>query len=153
MEVLTLTSPDFAEGGLIPIVCTGHGADRSPAFCLAGLRPDAVSLAFLLDDLDHPVPAYNHWVAWNFPPSAVFPGGIPAGEQVTALGGAVQGCGYGKHRYRGPKPPFHWSHRYRFQVFALDRMLTLPASARKRDLLAAMEGHVLQQAELTGHYR
>ncbi len=34
------------------------------------------------------------------------PAEIPQGEQVVALNNAVQGMGYGKHRYRGPKPPF-----------------------------------------------
>lgn len=58
---------------------------------------------------------------------------------------AIQGCGYGKHRYRGPKPPFNWSHIYHFNVFSLDCRLDLPSTARKKDLLAAMQGHILQK--------
>ena len=153
MEPLQVTSPAFAEGGRIPVAHTGYGADRSPALALANLCPEAVSLALTLEDMDHPLPAYCHWLMWNLPPRAVLPGDIPPGERVAALGGAVQGRGYGRHRYRGPKPPFHWSHRYRFRVFALDCALDLPAASRKRDLLAAMEGHILQQGQLTGHYR
>ena len=65
----------------------------------------------------------------------------------------MQGRGYGKNRYRGPKPPFHWSHRYRYHVYVLDCLLDLPSTAGKRDLLSAMEGHILQQGVLTGHYR
>lgn len=56
-------------------------------------------------------------------------------------------------KYTGPKPPFHWSHIYQFNIYALDRFLDLSSKARKKDLLAAMEGYVLQQGILSGHYR
>ena len=153
MKKLTVLSPCFPEGGLIPVDCTGYGKDLSPQLVLEGLSREAASLAVILDDMGHPVPAYNHWTVWNLPAQPVIPGGIPAGERVEALGGAVQGRGYGKHRYRGPKPPFSWSHVYYFHVYALDCRLDLPPSARKRGLLAAMEGHILQEGLLTGHYR
>ena len=153
METLRVTSPAFADGGLIPVEHTGFGADRSPELRLEGLYAGALSLAVILDDMGHPIPAYNHWTIWNLPPRPVIPGGIPQGERVEALGEAVQGRGYGRNRYRGPKPPFHWSHLYHFNVYALDCVLDLPPTARKKDLLAAMEGHILQNALLTGHYR
>lgn len=153
MEKLRVSSPCFEEGGLIPVRHTGHGEDVSPKLVLEGLSAEAVTLAVTLDDMGHPIPAYNHWVIWNIPATAVLPEDIPHGETVESLGGAVQGRGYGKHGYRGPKPPFRWSHSYHFSVFALDCRLDLPPAARKKDLLAAMRGHVLQTAVLTGHYR
>lgn len=153
MENLNVSSPCFQEGGLIPAAHTGHGADRSPELRLGGLSAAAVSLAVLMDDLDHPIPAYNHWVIWNIPAAPVIPGCIPHGGCVRTLGNAVQGRGYGKNRYRGPKPPLRCSHTYRFTVYVLDCLLDLPDTARKRGVLRAMRGHVLQQAALTGHYR
>ena len=110
------------------------------------------SIAIIMDDMGHPIPAYNHWVIWNIPAISLIPENIPHGEQVDSLG-AIQGCGYGKHRYRGPKPPFNWSHIYHFNVFSLDCRLDLPSTARKKDLLAAMQGHILQKSVLAGHYR
>jgi len=65
----------------------------------------------------------------------------------------VQGRGYGKHRYSGPKPPFNWSHRYQFNIFVLDCFLDLPSRSRKRQLKKTMDGHILQKAVLVGHYR
>lgn len=153
MEELIITSPCFEEGGLIPVEHTGHGEDRSPELRLNGLREEAVSLAVVMDDMGHPIPSYNHWIIWNIPAAAVVPGGIPAGEYVSELGNAVQGRGYGRHRYRGPKPPFGWSHVYRYHVFALDCYLDLPPRTRKKALLSAMQGHILQQGALRGHYR
>lgn len=153
MENLMITSPCFEHGGLIPVEYTGHGADRSPELVLNNLSKETVSIAIIMDDMGHPIPAFNHWVIWNIPAASGIPGGIPCGEQVDALGGAVQGIGYGKHRYRGPKPPFRCSHVYHFKVFALDCFLDLPGSSRKKDLSSAMQGNILQQAVLAGHYR
>jgi phosphatidylethanolamine-binding protein (PEBP) family uncharacterized protein len=83
----------------------------------------------------------------------IIPKNIPHGKAVEGLSGAVQGRGYGKHRYRGPRSPFNWSHRYQFTVYVLDCVLDLPSASKKRDLLKAMNGHILQQAALVGHYR
>lgn len=153
MENLTVSSPSFEDGGLIPIKYTGYGEDISPELVLSGLSKRAVSIAIIMNDMDHPIPAYNHWVIWNIPAVPLIPENIPHGKRVECLGDAIQGRGYGKHRYRGPKPPFRWSHIYHFNVLVLDCSLDLPSTARKKDLLAAMQGHILQQAVLAGHYR
>lgn len=153
MDELIVTSSGFKPGGLIPIEYTGYGADISPELSLHELSNDAVSIAIIMNDKGHPIPAFNHWVIWNIPAASVIPGNIPHGKQVDALGGAVQGLGYGKHRYRGPKPPFRASHVYRFHVFVLDCFLDLSGASTKKGLTKAMKGHILQQAILEGHYR
>ena len=106
-----------------------------------------------MDDMGHPIPAYNHWVIWNIPIMRIIPENIPRGSCVVELGEAMQGRGYGRNKYRGPKPPFNWSHRYQFNVYALDCMLELPSHARKQDLLAALQGHILQEGSLVGKFR
>lgn len=149
---VTVTSPAFKMNGTIPIEYTGNDEDISPELRLSKLDDEAVSLAVIMDDIDHPlVGVYNHWVIWNLPATESIPAEIPEGEQVAQLNNAVQGIGYGKHRYRGPKPPFG-SHRYKYHVFVLDKKLDLPASAKKKDLLATMEGHMLQYGYLVGEY-
>lgn len=153
MENLVVRSPSFADSGLIPLENTGYGADLSPELQLTNLCEGAISLAVIMNDMGHPVPAYNHWVIWNIPAGSIIPGGIPCGETVESLGNAVQGCGYGRNRYKGPKPPFHWSHVYQFHVFVLDCFLDLPASSRKKQVMKAIQGHILQDAVLSGHYR
>lgn len=75
-------------------------------------------------------------------------GDISQGNQVSELVSSRRG--YGKNRYRGPKPPFIWSHVYQFNVYVLDCMLDLLGSSRKRDLLSAIEGYILQYGCLTG---
>ena len=154
MEILTVTSPAFVSGGPIPPVHTGDGEDVSPALCLTGLCPEAASLAVVLDDLDVPFfRNYAHWLLWNLPPGEEIPARIPHGP--LTLHGAVQGVAYGKNRYRGPLPPSFLKkpHRYVFRVYALDCRLALPPSAKRRHLMAAMEGRILQEGSLMGLYR
>lgn len=150
---LTVTSPAFQDNSVMPIQFTGRGEDISPELRLSEIDENAKSIAIIMDDMGHPIPAYNHWVIWNIPVMRMIPENIPYGTHVKDLGGAIQGCGYGRHRYRGPKPPFNWSHLYRFNVYTLDCMLDLPVNSRKRDLLAAMQGHIVQEGSLTGRFR
>jgi len=153
MNELIVTSPAFEHEGLIPVEYTGYDADISPELCLHNIDERVKSVAVIMDDMGHPIPAYNHWVIWNIPVMQVIPSNIPHGKTVASLPGAIQGRGYGKHRYRGPKPPFNWSHRYQFNIYTLECVLELPSTSRKRGLLRAMDGHILQQAILVGHYR
>ena len=152
-QQLLVTSPAFENETKIPIQYTGYGEDISPELHISEIDKNAKSLVIIMDDMDHPIPAYNHWVIWNIPVMQVIPENIPHGSCVEQLGGAIQGRGYGKNKYRGPKPPFNWVHRYQFNVYALDCVLDLPSNTRKRDLLAALQEHILQMGRLVGRYR
>ena len=153
MSNFIVTSTAFLPNGEIPTEYTARGADRSPGFQLSNIAAGAQSLAITLDDADHPLfKNFNHWLIWNLPVQSLIPEGIPKGKTVPALAGAMQGLAYGRHCYKGPKPPLQSSHRYRFTFYVLDCTLSLPASSGKRVLLAAMQGHVLQTAELCGTY-
>lgn len=53
----------------------------------------------------------------------------------------------------GPLPPEgHGVHHYHFKLYAVDQELDLDPGAEKREVLQAMEGHILDQAELIGTY-
>ncbi len=49
-------------------------------------------------------------------------------------------------------PPGHGVHHYHFKLYALDARLDLPPGSTKKQLLDAMKGHVLGEAELVGTY-
>jgi len=150
---LVVTSPAFGNESIIPIQYTGRGEDISPELHLSDIEDTAKSIAIIMNDMGHPIPEFNHWVIWNISVMQTIPENIPHGERVETLDGAVQGRGYGKNRYRGPKPPFNWSHRYQYNVYVLDCMIDLSNSAKKKDLLKAMQGHILQQGYLIGKFR
>ncbi len=153
-ENLAVTSTAFENGGAIPKRHTGRGEDVSPELSFGPLNIKAQSIAILMDDMDHPIGAYNHWIIFDIPASmASVPEGVPKGETVASLGNALQGrSDYGgKHYYRGPKPPFG-THKYVFRVYVLDTFLKLSANTNKAALLDAMEGHILQYGTLTGTF-
>ncbi|WP_271712960.1 YbhB/YbcL family Raf kinase inhibitor-like protein [Anaeromicropila herbilytica] len=150
---LEVTSGAFEDGGMIPKKYTGRGDDISPPIKLKEIDSKAKTIAIIMDDLDHPLGTFNHWVIWNIPASVrEIPEGIPHKKIVHSLGNAVQGKSqYGsKHYYRGPKPPFG-THKYVFKIYVLDIVLNLNQDSGKEKLQKAMEGHVLQYGTLKGY--
>lgn len=154
MICLTVKSSAFENGGWIPDQFSGFGADDSPEITILGITKDVKSIAITLDDLGHPIhPGYNHWVIWNLPPDNVIPEGLPKGPSIDKPIHANQGIAYGKHCYRGPKPPLNWKHEYLFTVYALDATLSIDENASKPAVLKAMDGHILGKGELRGWYQ
>jgi hypothetical protein len=143
---MELKSPAFAEGGAIPRQYTCDGADRSPPLAWSGVPAGSQALALIVDDPDAPGKVWVHWVLYDMPPDRTE---LP---ENAVPDGAVQGTNdFRKTSYGGPCPP-GGTHRYVFTLYALDAPLKLPAGASKEQVLAAMEGHVLGQARLTGRY-
>lgn len=154
MKELVVTSPAFKEGGWIPERHSAYGEDVSPELYVSGISERARSVIITLDDLGHPIyPGYNHWVAWNIPPVSVIPENIPKGAVCEKPFHAEQGIAYGKHCYKGPKPPFNWNHDYKFTAYTLDCTISVGADSGKKEVLKAAEGHILQSGTLTGKYQ
>ncbi len=152
--MLTLHSPAFPEGGIIPTRHTGRGEDLSPPFTAKGIPEGSVSLSILLEDTSHPLfRDFPHWLIWNLPVAEHIPEGIAPGGAVEVLGcTASQGTAYGPRRYAGPKPPRWRRHLYRFTLLALDCRLELPPSTGKRRVLEVAEEHILERATLSGWF-
>lgn len=151
-RILEFECVGLREGGDFPIEHTGRGADTSPEFVLNNLSPNAESLIITLEDLSHPVKNFTHWVIWNLPASDKIPAGIPHGKTIPALTNACQGLGYGIHRYAGPKPPKGKRHEYRFTIYALNSKLHLSPRSRKRKVLKAAQGHIIQTGHICGYF-
>jgi Raf kinase inhibitor-like YbhB/YbcL family protein len=153
---LTIRSEAFTDGGPIPRVHTCEGADRSPPLGFSGVPAGARSLALIVDDPDAPDPraprmVFVHWVLHDLPPDAA---GLPEGarEQDLPPGTRASRTDYRKAAWGGPCPPIG-RHRYFFKLYALDTVLGPLADASKAGLLAAMQGHVLEEAQLVGTYQ
>ncbi len=140
---MRLTSPDFKHGEYIPPRYSADGDDINPNLEIWSIPKEAKSLALLVEDPDAPKGIFVHWVLWNIPiVSKIWEGNIPGAQGINDFMG---------HAYHGPSPP-SGTHRYFFRLFALDNKLELPANTRKKELEAAMLGHILEKAELIGLY-
>lgn len=148
---LSVESAAFTEGGLIPSKYTCDGNDVSPPLRWSGPPDGTRSLALISDDPDAPMGTWVHWVMYNIPPHVrELREHVPPSEKLSD--GTVQGrTDFGRIGYGGPCPP-SGTHRYYFRVYALDTVLDVAPGATKRQLLRAMEGHVLAQGELMGKY-
>ncbi len=151
MEI-KVTSPAFEDGGLIPPKYTCDGADISPPLQWDAVPEGTESIALISDDPDAPVGTWVHWVLFNLPADTTeLAENIPPDK--TLANGARQGTSdFGTIGYGGPCPP-SGTHRYFFKIYALDTKIDLAAGANKRDLLKAMEGHILTQGQLIGKYK
>ena len=151
MEI-KITSPAFEDGGLIPAKYTCDGADISPPLQWDAVPEETKSIALICDDPDAPMGTWVHWVLFNLPTETrEMAENIPADE--TLPNGAKQGTSnFGRIGYGGPCPP-SGTHRYFFKIYALDTEIDLAAGANKRELLTAMEGHIIGQGQLIGKYK
>jgi len=147
---LKLFIPAFPEGGTIPRLHTGEGADVSPAVEWSGAPDETQSYALIVDDPDAPAGTWTHWLVWDIPASTH---SLPQGWKPGPAG--VEGTNdFGRLGYGGPMPPKgHGPHRYFFKVFAVDvASLGLPAGARRDRLDHKLQGHVLAAAQYMGRF-
>jgi hypothetical protein len=153
---LTLTSPAFQANTDMPSSATCEGPNNSPALEWANVPAAAKSLVLIVDDPDAPDPkapkmTWVHWLLYNLPttsnglPAAVLPKDLPAGTREGV-------SDFKKTGYGGPCPPIG-KHRYFFKLYALDTVLPDLKSPKKPDLEKAMQGHILEKAELVGLYQ
>lgn len=148
-----LQSPTFPVGAEIPIKHTCDGPDFSPPLRWSDPPATTKSFALTMDDPDAPAGTWVHWVLYGIQPTLrELPEGVATRDAVAGIG--TQGVNdFGKVGYGGPCPPREPAHRYFFKLYALDVELKLPARRSKGDLLKAMEGHVVGEAELIGRYK
>lgn len=150
---IQITSAAFADGQPIPQKYSCQGDDMSPPLQWANIPANAKSLALIADDPDAPVGTWVHWILYDLPATATgLSENIPQLQQLPD--GAKQGTNdFHRPGYGGPCPPPGKPHRYFFKLYALDAMLNLKPGATKRDLLKAMDGHVLAEGRLMGTYQ
>jgi len=150
---IQLTSSAFTEGSSIPTKHTCDGQDVSPQLRWSGVPDAAKSIALICDDPDAPAGTWVHWVLYNLPTSsAELAEGAPTTELLSS--GATQGRNdFGRIGYGGPCPPRGNAHRYYFKLYALDIAVHLKAGATKKELLRAMQGHIVSEGQLMGTYK
>ncbi|WP_413208143.1 YbhB/YbcL family Raf kinase inhibitor-like protein [Rhodospirillum sp. A1_3_36] len=157
---MTLTSPAFSDGGVLPdrqaydgFGCSGE--NLSPALSWSDAPEGTKSFALMVYDPDAPTGSgWWHWTVFDIPATVT---GLPEGVGKTGAlpKGAREGrTDYGSLGYGGACPPEkHGPHHYNFTLHALD-VDSLPVET---DVPAAMVGymvnaHTLDKVTLTAIY-
>jgi len=153
---MKLTSTNFQHQGEIPQVLTCDGKDHSPELSWSDAPAGTKSFVLIIDDPDAPDPTnprmtWVHWVLYNIPRDVET---LPEGVQPEQLpSGTLEGINDWKRTgYGGPCPPIG-RHRYFHKLYALDTVLPDLQEPTKTKLEKAMGGHILEKAELLGHYQ
>ena len=144
MGDLKLTSSAFSNGDEIPRECGYKNGNKIPPLTVSGVPEGTKSLALIMDDPDAMGAVgkvWVHWVAWNIDPITT------ELENLTTEGMTD----FGEVGYGGPAPPDK-RHTYVFKLYALDCKLELASESAKADVEKVMEGHIIEQATLTGTY-
>jgi Raf kinase inhibitor-like YbhB/YbcL family protein len=144
---MKLNSTAFEQNQPIPTRYTCDGVNHNPPLTFSQVPQEAHSLVLMVEDPDAPRKVFTHWLVYNIPPTT---------QQIREHEVPPQSkqgmTDFGTRGYGGPCPP-SGTHRYVFQLFALDITLALPEGTRKEEMLAKMKGHVIARAELVGTYR
>ena len=149
---LTITSPAFKHGEVIPTRYTRDGDNISPPLEWHDAPPETQSFVLLIEDPDAPSGTFRHWSMYNIPAGEA---GLLQDAAGHGPGGAGEGVnGFGNARYDGPQPPRgHGPHHYHFRLAALDvPRLNIPASAKAEHVWAKAQPHIIAEAEVVGVY-
>ena len=152
MATMELRSDAFKQGEMIPRKYTCDGDDLSPKLTWNKPPEGTKQLVLICDDPDAPRGTWDHWVIYGLPADTLgLPEGVKHGGEVKGIG--IQGTNSGGIiGYNGPCPPKGPAHRYFFKLYAIDKKLDLKPGLSKKEVLKAMEGHILAQGELMGKY-
>jgi Raf kinase inhibitor-like YbhB/YbcL family protein len=149
---MALASASFTAGESIPTRYTLYGENLTPDLTWDKAPEGTKSFALTVRDPDAPGGSFVHWVLFNMPENArCLPEGL-ARDSILPLGGTQGTNSFRRVGYDGPRPP-NGTHRYYFDLYALDGMLELDPTATAGRLQQAMKGHVLAQASLMAKYK
>ncbi len=142
---MQILSPVFEDNTKIPSKYTCDGSQVVPPLEFAAVPKDAKSLVLFLEDPDTTMGTFDHWVKWNIPVTTTR---IDEGKEPEGISGKGT---TGDLNYIGPCPPTG-EHRYIFSLYALDTTLDIPEGSDKETVKASIEGHIIDEATLTGLY-
>jgi len=140
-----LSSPAVKEDGRLPVEFTGDGDGISPPVEWRGVPEGTVAFALIMDHLAPGNEMKSYWVLWDIPATVT---GLPK----DAEGIGQSGVGFrGQSGYEPPHSKGPGEKTYTLHVYALSAPVGLagPSGSVTREvLLEAMEGKVLEQADL-----
>ena len=141
--VLIISSPEFIEGGLIPVKFGCDGQGLNPTLVIDNIPEGTQSMVLIMEDPDAPQGTFTHWVLFDIQPANSI-------EEDSHQG--VSGVNSkGETGYTPPCPP-SGTHRYYFHLYALSNGLNLRPGSDRQAVEDAMQPHILASGTLMGRY-
>lgn len=162
VQVMTISSSAWPDGGAIPPTYGQSGGDISPPLEWTSVPDGIVSFVLVAHDVDSAVGNGTddllQWLVWNIPGGArSLPAHVPQGAELPD--GSRQISATGPY-YRAPAAPASGpAHHYLFELYALDATIDVPSAGAKSPaetraaVVAAMAGHVRAKGAYVGLYR
>ncbi len=154
---LKMNSPDIPATGdgsepRYPIEMTCYRRNASPTLNWSNAPSATKSYVMVLERRAPNEKASWSWIMFNIPATSA---GLPArinAETLTAAQGVFGSNQYGHQAYTGPCEP-KGTFPYVLRLFALDSVLDLKPGAQLSEILPAINGHVMDAAEIRAlHY-
>ncbi|MBN1618465.1 YbhB/YbcL family Raf kinase inhibitor-like protein [Candidatus Dojkabacteria bacterium] len=149
---MKVSSPSFINNGFIPSLYTCDGSNLNPELVVEEIPGSTKSLALIVDDPDAPMGIWTHWIVWNIIPKKSQTNKLNIPQGATPQNSVVGVNDFGNNNYDGPCPP-NGTHRYFFRIVALDNTINIQEESNANDLQKAIEGHIIEQAQLIGLYQ
>jgi len=143
-ENLTISSPVFKHGGLIPEQYSCEGEHTNPPFKIDGIPAEAETIVLVMEDIDAPNNIFDHWIIWNLNTRSTI-------EEKRIKGDCLKN-NYNSNAYINPCTTFG-IHRYSFKLYVLDAVLEANDTTGKETLLQSMMGHIIAKTEMMGRYQ
>ena len=141
-----VTSSVFADNTQIPVEYSCKGRNVPPPLRWENVPAGTEALALVVDDPDAPAGLYVHWVVTGIPPATT-----DIGEGALPEGASVSLNTSGKAEYFGPCPPVGTGvHHYRFQLYALNKPLTLAPTTSAREATKTIADAAIADARTVG---
>jgi Raf kinase inhibitor-like YbhB/YbcL family protein len=120
---MTVSSGAVVQGTLPTRYTCAGGRAVNPPLDWAGAPSGTKSFALVIDDSSAPITPYVYWIVFNISPatSDILEGQLPPGARQ-----AQDSAGRASY---DPPCPGPGGHTYRFTVYALNKMLSLPDGA------------------------
>jgi Raf kinase inhibitor-like YbhB/YbcL family protein len=140
--VMTVRSGTFLQDVMPQSYTCARPKALSPPLGWAGAPPGTKSIALVFDDSDAPITPYVYWLVFDISPvtSDILEGQLPPGAR-QARNSAGQ-AGY------DPPCPGPGGHTYRFTVYALNKVLNLPAGTSLQSAWTAIAAATIGRGRL-----
>jgi hypothetical protein len=141
--MIKLKSLEFKNEGVLPTKYAYNKKNINPSLSFEDIPLETKSLVLIFEDLSALFGYRDHWLLWNISPDC-----FSIKENSIPRGALLGKNSFGETKYHGPNLYLPRKHKYRFTIFALDKILNLKSGAMRIELEEAITNHIIDDDKL-----